>query len=180
MRRTDAGFTAVEIMIVVAIAGIVAGVTVPSVSAAMRQYALNGAREIVAAEIRFARFTAVSTKRTMRVRFDCPGTAQLRITEVVGDPAVDSAADRCSEAAYPFPDQDPNTPPDADGRVVWLPQGTQFAAIEDLEITPRGRITPLTGCPTCSPAAPPATIAVTNGPDTRTIAVSASGRIELP
>ena len=180
MGQTDAGFTAVEIMMVVAIAGIVAAVSVPSISGAMQQYALNGAREIVAAEIRLARFTAVSTNRTVRVRFDCPGSDQLRIVEVVGDLAVDSASDRCSETTYPFPDQDPNTEPNADGRIVWLPQGARFATIQDLEITPRGRITPLAGCPTCAPTAPPATIAVTNGADTRTIAVSASGRVELP
>lgn len=104
MGQTDAGFTAVEIMIVVAIARIVAGVSAPSISGAMQQYALNGAREIVATEIRLARFTTVSTNRTVRVRFDCPGSEQLRIIEVVGDPAVDSASDRCFETTYPFPD----------------------------------------------------------------------------
>ena len=84
MHRTDAGFTAVELLIVVAIAGIVAGVSVPSLTGAMRRYALNGARQTVAAEIRLARFTAVSTSRTMRVRFNCPGPGQFRVVEVVG------------------------------------------------------------------------------------------------
>ena len=180
MGRADDGFTAIEIMIVVAIAGIVAGVGIPSISGAMQQYALNGAREIVAAEIRLARLTAVSTNRTVRVRFDCPGSAQFRVIEVVGDPAVDAASNRCSETAYPYPDQDPDVAPDADGRIVWLPQGAQFETAQDLEMTPRGRITPLTGCPTCAAAAPPATIALSNGSDTRTIAVSQSGRVGIP
>ena len=180
MHRTDAGFTAVELLIVVAIAGIVAGVSVPSLTGAMRRYALNGARQTVAAEIRLARFTAVSTSRTMRVRFNCPGPGQFRVVEVVGLPGIDSSADRCSEASYPFPDQQPGVQPDADGRVIWLPQGAQFVALHDLEITPRGRVTPLTGCPGCAQVAPPATVSLTNGYDTQTIAVSASGRVELP
>ena len=180
LRRTAAGFTAVELLIVVTIAGVVAGISVPSLTGAMQRYALNGARQTVAAEIRLARFTAVSTSRTIRVRFNCPGPGQFRVVEVVGFEGIDGATDRCSEASYPFPDQDPGEHPDADGRIVWLPQGVQFAALQDLEITPRGRITPLTGCPGCARGAPPAEVSLTNGYDTQTIAVSASGRVELP
>ena len=145
----------------------------------MQRYALNGARQTVAAEIRLARFTAVSTSRTMRVRFNCPEPGQFRVVEVVGRQGIDSSADRCSEASYPFPDQQPGVQPDADGRVILLPQGAQFGNLQDLEITPRGRVTPLTGCPGCAPTAPPAAISLTNGFDTQTIAVSASGRVEL-
>ena len=167
-------------MIVVAIAGVLAGVSVPPIASAMQRYALNSARQTVAAEIRLARFRAVSTNRTMRVRFNCPGPTQLRIVEFVDDPTVDSAADRCSESTFPFPDDDPNEAPNADGRVVWLPRGAQFAAIQDLEFTPRGRMTPLQGCPNCATASPPATVSLTNGYDTQSIEVSASGRVELP
>lgn len=179
MHRADAGFTAVELLITVAIAGIVAGMSIPSLTGAMQRYALNGARQTVAAEIRLARFRAVSTNRTMRVRFNCPGPGQFRIVEVVGLPQIDNAADRCSESSYPFPDQDPSSQPNADGRVVWLQQGAQFGDLHDLEITPRGRVTPLTGCPGCAQAAPPASVSLTNGYDTQAIAVSASGRVEL-
>lgn len=179
-RPTEAGFTAIELLIVVTIAGVVAGISVPSLTGALQRHALNGARQTVAAEIRLARFTAVSTSRTMRVRFNCPGPGQFRVVEVVGRKAIDRAADRCSEASYPFPDQDPLEHPNADGRVVWLPQGAQFGALQDLEITPRGRVTPLVGCPGCARGAPPAQVSVTNGHDTQTIAVSASGRVELP
>ena len=180
MYRADLGFTAVELLIVVAIAGVVATMSVPSLTGAMQRDALNGARQTVGAEIRLARFTAVSTSRTMRVRFNCPGPDQFRVVEVVGLQGIDSSADRCSEASYPFPDQQPGVQPDADGRVLLLPKGAQFGGLHDLEITPRGRVMPLTGCPGCAQAAPPATVSLTNGYDTRTIAVSASGRVELP
>ncbi len=180
MGRSSAGFTTVELLIVVAVAGVLAGVSVPPVTSAMQRYALNSASQTVAAEIRLARFRAVSTNRTVRVRFNCPGPAQLRIVEVVGDPAVDAASDRCSESSFPFPDLDPNTNPNVDGRVVWLPRGAQFSLAQDVEFTSRGRATPLEGCPSCAAATPPATVALTNGYDTRTIAVSASGRVELP
>ena len=180
MPRSDAGFTLVDIMMVVAIAGVVAGVSVPSITAAMQRFALHGARQTVAAEIRLARFMAVSTNRTVRVRFNCPGPGQFRVVEVVGDLAVDAAVDRCSESSYPFPDQDPSVAPNADGRVIWLPQGAQFGALQDLEVTPRGRVAPLNGCPACATAAPPAAVSLTNGYDTQKIAVTASGRVELP
>ena len=70
--------------------------------------------------------------------------------------------------------------PDADGRIIFLPQGDQFGDLHDLEITPRGRVMPLTGCPGCAQAALPATGFTDHGYDTQTIAVSASGRVELP
>ena len=165
---------------VVAVAGIVAGVSLPPLTGAMQRYALNGARQTVAAEIRLARFTAVSENRTVRVRFNCPGPGQFRVVEVVGRQEIDNASDRCSEASYPFPDQDPGGQPNTDGRVLWLPQGDQFGALDDLEITPRGRVTPLTGCPGCAQTAPPEKVSLTNGYDTHTISVSASGRVELP
>ena len=180
MSSASAGFTAVELLIVVAVAGVLVGVSVPPVSSAMQRYALNTARQTVAAEIRLARFRAVSTNRTVRIRFNCPGPAQLRIVEVVDDPAVDAASDRCSESSFPFPDNDPSAAPNVDGRIVWLPRGAQFGAIQDLEFTPRGRATPLSGCPNCATATPPAAVSLTNGSDTQTIAISASGRVELP
>jgi hypothetical protein len=116
----------------------------------------------------------------MRVRFDCPGPGQLRVVEVVNDPIIDNDPNRCSEEDYPYPDPDPGMLPNADGPVVWLPESTQFEGFRDLEIRNTGRVTPLTGCPACAPAAPPAAISIGNGYETQIITVSPSGRMQVP
>ena len=179
MYRDDVDSTAVELLIVVPTVGIVSGVSVPSLTGTMHRYALNGAHQSVAADIRLAHFTPLSTSRAMRVQFDRPGPGQFRVVEVVRLQRIDSAANRWSEATYPFPDQQPGVQPDADGQVILLPQGKQFGSLQDLEITPRGRVTPLTGCPGCAPMAAPAAISLTNDYGTQTTSVSASARVEL-
>ena len=180
MRFRQSGFTVLELMLAVLVIGIAAAVAVPSITGAMSRYALNSASQKIAAEIRSARFAAVAKNRSMRVRFNCPGPGQFRVVEVVNNPAIDNAANRCSETAYPFPDPDPAVAPNADGPVVWISQNAQFGAVQDVEITNRGRVAPLTGCPACAAAAPPASVGLTNGHDTQTIMVSASGQVQLP
>ncbi len=175
-----AGFTMIELLLVVAVGGTLSAVTVPAISGAMRRYRMNSATRMITAEIRAARFTAVARSRTMRVRFNCPGPGQFRVVEVVGNAAIDNAADRCSETAYPYPDPNPAVAPNADGPVIWMTQGAAFGALQDLEISTRGRIQPLIGCPACAVAAPPASIGLTNGYETQTITVSASGMVSTP
>jgi hypothetical protein len=153
---------------------------VPTIAGAMRLYALNTSIQTVGAAIRSARYSAVSKNRTVRVRFNCPAANQFRIVEVVGSNAIDAAADRCSAAAYPYPDSNPAAAPNIDGPVMILPDGSQFGAFQDLEINTAGRVTPLTACPTCAGAAPPATVTLGNGYDTRTITVTANGQVLIP
>ena len=60
------------------------------------------------------------------------------------------------------------------GLPAWFncPGPGQFRVVE--------RVAPLNGCPACATAAPPAAVSLTNGYDTQMIAVTASGRVELP
>jgi prepilin-type N-terminal cleavage/methylation domain-containing protein len=177
--RDTAGFTLTEILIVMGVTALLAAMAAPVVTGAMRGYALNSSIEVVGAAIRGARYSAVSTNRTVRVRFNCPAANQLRVVEVIGT-ATDAAADRCSSATYPYPDADPATAPNVDGPVVVLPAGSQFGAVQDLEIDRTGRVTRLTGCPTCVSAAAPATVTVGTPYETRTITVTANGQILVP
>ncbi len=171
------GFTLVELLMVVAVSGVLSAVSVPAISGAMQRYQLNTARRMIMAEIRAARFTAIAKNRTMRVRFNCPGPNQFRVVEVVGTAAIDDDANRCSESDYPFPNPDPNVAPNADGPVFWLNDGVTFAGVQDLQISTRGRVQPLTNCPACAVAAPPANIGVSNGHAGQAITVSASGMV---
>jgi prepilin-type N-terminal cleavage/methylation domain-containing protein len=176
----QSGFSLIELLIVVAVGMIVLGMAVPAVVEATRQASLNTSVQSVAAAIRGARYTAVSKNRTVRVRFNCPAANQFRVIEVTGNAGIDQAADRCSETTYPYPDPDPAVAPNIDGQMVRLGANSQFGAAQDVQIDTSGRVTRLTGCPTCVSSAAPATISIANGSETRTITVNASGQVIVP
>jgi len=86
MRQT-AGFTLIEILIVVGLVAVMAAVTVPTVAGAMDRYYINSAGQQVASTIRTARFQAVARNQNLEVRFDvAPG--QYRVFEDGGVTAV--------------------------------------------------------------------------------------------
>ena len=176
----ESGYTLVEIMIGVAVMATVAGAAIPMVDKTLRHYALTQAADSVGATIRQARMTAVAKNRTVRVRFDCPGPGQMRVVEVTGDPAIDSAPNRCSLDAYPYPDRDPNTLPNVDGPVVPLPSRAKFGTFESVQIDPQSRVTPQMNCPACSNSPVPATIDVRNAYSTKTITVTTGGQVVAP
>lgn len=177
--RCARGFTILELLISVGLVLVVVAAAAPVVTAAMRRYALTSATQGVAAQIRAARLIAVSRNVTMRVRFNCPEPGAYRIIEVVGNAGVDQAADRCSQAAYPYPDPDPAVRPNADRQVMYLPDGASFGTVSDIEIAGTGRITRLTGCPACVPAAGTASVTVTGHAETRTITLTPNGRVQV-
>jgi type II secretory pathway pseudopilin PulG len=177
--RTDArGFTLIDTLVATGLIGILAAMTVPTVTSAMRMNAVTSAGQMVAATIRSARYTAISTSRTVRVRFNCPSAGAFRVVETIGT-AADSAANRCSHATYPFPDVNAQTLPDVDGPVLHLPGDTSFTTAQDLEIDSNGRVTRLIGCPACAAGSGTATAVVTDGGLKRTITVTPNGRISI-
>jgi type II secretory pathway pseudopilin PulG len=167
--RALPGFTLLELLVVVAFGLVVMAMAVPSIIEAQRQYTLNSATRMVAAELRQARFAAVAKNRPVMVRFDCPAAGQIRMVEVVTDPAfaaINADPDRCSETAYPFPDPDPAVPPTIDGPVARLPAGTSLQTFTNVTFDRSGR----------TPGVQ--TIQVTNGFRTRTITVTQAGRVQ--
>ena len=115
MRRNEAGFSLAEVMVVSAITMLTVGVAAPTITSGLRAYSLNTAAQTVASTVRSARFQAVTKNRTFRVRFNCPAANQMRVVEVVNNPAIDNAADRCSLNSYPYPDPNPAVLPNGDG-----------------------------------------------------------------
>ncbi len=175
------GFTINELLMLVAVASTLAGMSLPMVGGAMREYQMNSSTRQVAAEIRGARFTAVAKNRTMRVRFNCPGPGQFRVVEFTGNAGIDNDQNRCNEVNYPFPDPNPNAAPNADGPVMYLNDDAAFGAIQDIQISTRGRVAPLAGCPAaCAVALPPANIELNNGHETKALTISASGIVTIP
>ena len=168
------GFTLIDIMFVVLLLGVLMAVTLPGATTESRRYNLIAATREVAAQVRVARLKAVTSNRTMRVRFNCPAAGQYRVVEVVNNAAIDDAADRCSSTTYPYPDPNPAALPDLDEPVMVLRGGITFGGVQDLEIAPTGRVTALTG-------AVPATIGVTDSyGETQNVIVSATGRVQVP
>jgi len=66
MKRTN-GFTAVELMTVVGIIGVLAAATIPNIIGQMPRYRLNGATRQVMSDLMWARMQAVTQKNKFRV-----------------------------------------------------------------------------------------------------------------
>lgn len=164
--RGPRGFTLVELMVVVAVIGVLVGTGIPVVTSAVDQYTFNSAARGVGADIRSTRWAAVARNRTMLLRFNCPGPNQYRMVTFTGNPAIDGHPNRCSLAVFPFPDPVPGVEPEGDGPVVTLPRGVGFRLVQDLSFGPTGRV----------PA--PVVIEVVNArQQLRTITVPTNGRV---
>ena len=98
MLASERAFSLVEVMLVVLTISVMAVSALLGTTTAFRRYQLESATRTVAAQVRSARLRAVTANETMRVRFNCPAPGQLRIVQLVGTPAIDNAADRCSAA----------------------------------------------------------------------------------
>ena len=179
MRKSEAGFSMIEVTVVAAVTMITVGLAAPSITAAIETYKFNSDVQNVAAKIRSARYTAVASNVSMRVRFNCPVAGQMRVVEVTGNAGIDTAANRCDLAAYPYPDADAANAPNNDGPVLSMgSSSTVFPnAIASLEVSSTGRVVPLTGCPACVAASPPAVLTIQDETtDTaRLITVTATG-----
>lgn len=113
LTRPD-GFSLIELMIVVGLVAVLAGMTVPAISGAMTRYSLTSASQQVVSTIRSARVQAVGKNRIVEVRFDYPAAGQYQVV-APDDTAI--------------------------GPVMELPQGAVFGAVSaDVEFTTAGRL----------------------------------------
>jgi prepilin-type N-terminal cleavage/methylation domain-containing protein len=150
------GFTLVELLIGLAIIGIISATAIPVFISSSARNAVWTATELVGSQIRLARLQAISHNSRFRVRFDCPSTGNFRVLAVTENPAIDDAADRCDQTE-PF-----------DSGVLTLPAGVSFGTVPTLEVNGRGIYS---GSPI------PRTITVTNGESSRALTVTFTGQI---
>ena len=139
--RSETGYSLIDVLITIAIVGILAGISVPLLANVGDSMKLGQGQREVERELQTARLKAVTANRRMRVRFNCPTAGQYRMVEVIGS-ANDDAANRCNETAYPAvpPDNNPLTRPNHDGPIRNLPKDVSFGAANALEFAPDGTV----------------------------------------
>lgn len=74
MRKVQ-GFTLIELMVVLAVMGVVLSMAVPSVSSFMEKRRIINAAEAVFSELQYARSEAISRSRNVYVKFSSNGTS---------------------------------------------------------------------------------------------------------
>ena len=158
--RSERGYTLFEVLIVVALIGIVSAISVPVFMESNRRGALWSGAEQIGATVRSARLKAISQNTSYRVVFNCPSANELRSLVVTGDPAIDDDAGRCGESY------------EGDSGTIELPGGVAYDVDDTTELVVTGR-----GIFTAIGGAIPATITVTHGAATRILTVSGTGQI---
>lgn len=183
--RAETGFSLIDIMIVVAVLGIIGGMAVPTLSNVAEGMKLGTAARQVERELQTARLKAVTANRPIRVRFNCPVAGQYRMVELIGKPSVpdvkDSATNRCQESVYPAapPDREPLTRPNHDGPVRYLPDKVAFGAAATLEFWPDGSVHKEEGTMLPWPVVSTTEISLVKGTDVRKITINGLGKVTL-
>jgi len=99
--RPDRGFTMIEILIVIAIIGIVAAVALPNIGQYIRNYKIKGAAQQVAGELQAARSKAIMGNTNEGVSFVAVDADSYRFVQE--DLALDVAAGRLPAGAEMSP-----------------------------------------------------------------------------
>jgi prepilin-type N-terminal cleavage/methylation domain-containing protein len=81
-RRSQRGYSAIELLLVLAIMGVVMGVAMFQIGAARPAFKGDGAMRIVMAQLNTARELSISQRRQMQVSFIAPSTLQIVRQEV--------------------------------------------------------------------------------------------------
>jgi len=185
--RTESGFSLIELLMVVALVGIVSVIGMPLLGQIAGSIELGEAARQVERELQSARMAAVAANQPVRVMFNCPVAGQYRLVELIGTPAVPAAADgvvgRCSSTTYPFPapDNNPITRPNTDGPLRTLKSTVTFTTVTTIEFWPDGTAHTNSGLVNPWPpiASPGTSIVLTRSGKTRSILVNGIGKIQL-
>jgi type II secretion system protein H len=186
---TEAGFSLIDLIVVVAIIGIMASIAIPSMLSAIDRMRLGQSAREVERELQQAKQRAVGKGSVVRVHFNCPGPREFRSVELMGTTNAPLAADtasaaRCSTTGlypYPPPDTNPLTRPNLDGPVRWLDPTVSFGVVRSIEFWPDGTAHHNPAGANPWPMIPAAGIALTTvrSGNTATITVNGLGKVQL-
>src|SRR3990172_6011244 len=120
--RSGRGFTLIELMIAMALIGILAAIGLPTLNESTTRNAVWTASEQVGSQIRQARLKAISRNTPFRIMFDCPVAGQFRV--LIVDGTIDDG-DRCSQSLQ------------HDSGVYAMPSNVSFGVVPALEVNGR-------------------------------------------
>jgi Tfp pilus assembly protein FimT len=154
---------------------------IPEINSMLASRRAATAARQVERELQSARLKAVSTSRAMRVKFNCPASGQYRMLEITGVSTTDTAGNRCSPSAYPYPGPNDTlrSTPRLDSPVQVLPTNTTVSATSlDIAFGADGNAyTYASG--TATPLAADLVVTVTRGGYSKTVTINALGRVKL-
>ena len=122
--RSSQGFTLLEILIVVALIGVLGAIALPVLSESTNRNMVWTASEQIGSQIRQARLKAVSRNMSFQVRFDCPAANQYRV--LVVDATINNA-DRCTQTV------------NFDSGVYTMPPNVTYSNTATLQVNGRGQ-----------------------------------------
>ena len=181
-RKREAGFTLIELAIVLAAFSALAAIAVPGINTFIRAQQARNAARVVERTLQNARLKAVTTSHALRVRFSCPQAGQLRILELTGVAATDTATNRCDPTAFPFPGPIDalRSTPSLDSDVIRLPPGAAVTGNPPtLEFSPKGTVFAVASGGAVTPLTVDATWTVTTGTYVFTVTTNGMGRVRL-
>jgi prepilin-type N-terminal cleavage/methylation domain-containing protein len=152
---SPAGMTLIELMIVLAVASILAGIGLPLIQSAVKAYDLTAAVQDVAGSIQSTRYQAIATGCPYSIAFD-PATASYQVSSepLTGTPPACAAGFSNLGSAIP-----------------WSTSGDiTVSAATTLQFSPNGTVAATAGA---------MTFALTNGSGTETITVSGVGNVTV-
>jgi Tfp pilus assembly protein FimT len=185
---SEAGFSLIDLIVVVAIIGVMCAITLPLMLGAIDRMRLGQSAREVERELQQAKQRAVGKGSVMRVHFNCPTAREFRSVELIGTTSVPVAADsavaaRCSKTTYPYPapDANPLTRPNLDGPPRFIDPSVTFGAVQSIEFWPDGTAHYNNAGANPWPMIPVAgaSLTMTRSGKTATITVNGLGKVQL-
>jgi len=183
--KSEGGFTLIDMMIVLALIGILSGIAIPALGNLSESLKLGTNAREVERELQSARLRAVTSNRPIRVRFNCPVAGEYRMVELIGSSTAPDSNDlptnRCQDTVYPYPaaDREPLTRPNHDGPLKRLSDKVTFGTAKTLEFWPNGTVHMQVGTEVPWQVVSTTQITLVKGTDIKTITVNGLGKITL-